>query len=330
MKTLAQIEARTPISSVPFTINESGSYYLTNNVSVSSGDAITIAASNVTLDLNGFTVRSTQEPANTASGILLGSGLHNIRIANGFIESGVTHDVFGVYGGTGFGYGIYYSGPGPRNALVSGVGVSGCLYHGIYIDYSLDAPNIVESCVVQTVGGSGIVASTVRNSSAMDCGDSGVLGAQVSDCRGQARINFGVYGHTVLNCYGTSVNGYGVAATAAENCYGSGNLGIYALHTALGCYGVSSSGIGIDAGVALNCYGQSSGNSGFGLRANSAQNCQGYNYAAGTGLYGIDSAIGCVGYANSGTGLSAYIANSSRGTTSSGTAQAITFKYNMP
>jgi hypothetical protein len=41
-------------------------------------------------------------------------------------------------------------------------------------------------------------------------------------------------------------------------------------------------------------------------------------------------AIGCVGYAYSGTGLSAYIANSCRGSTSIGTAQAITFKYNMP
>ena len=32
MKSLAQIEPRTPISSVPFTISTAGSYYLTTNV----------------------------------------------------------------------------------------------------------------------------------------------------------------------------------------------------------------------------------------------------------------------------------------------------------
>src|SRR5262249_30290848 len=59
MKTLDQIEARTPISSAPFTITNSGSYYLTTNLSVSTGNAITIATNGVTLDLNGFTISST-------------------------------------------------------------------------------------------------------------------------------------------------------------------------------------------------------------------------------------------------------------------------------
>src|SRR6185295_16428367 len=59
MKTLDQVEARTLISSAPFTISQPGSYYLTANLTVSSGNAITIAASGVTLDLNGFTISST-------------------------------------------------------------------------------------------------------------------------------------------------------------------------------------------------------------------------------------------------------------------------------
>lgn len=55
MKTLQQVEPRTPISSVPFTITESGSYYFTNNIIVSaSSTGITIAANDVTIDLNGF------------------------------------------------------------------------------------------------------------------------------------------------------------------------------------------------------------------------------------------------------------------------------------
>ncbi|MGI8966533.1 MAG: right-handed parallel beta-helix repeat-containing protein, partial [Limisphaerales bacterium] len=52
MKTLAQIQPRTPISSVPFTITNSGSYYLTTNLVGING--IIISTNSVTLDLNGF------------------------------------------------------------------------------------------------------------------------------------------------------------------------------------------------------------------------------------------------------------------------------------
>src|SRR5688572_7177275 len=55
MKTLAQIEPRTAISALPFTINQSGSYYLTTNLTGVSGQSgITVAAHNVTVDLGGF------------------------------------------------------------------------------------------------------------------------------------------------------------------------------------------------------------------------------------------------------------------------------------
>src|ERR1017187_8409666 len=83
MKSLDQIEARTPISSVPYTISAPGSYYLTGNLAVSSGTAITITASQVTLDLNGFTLSST-EATPTGTGILLEvGGNSDITIRNG-------------------------------------------------------------------------------------------------------------------------------------------------------------------------------------------------------------------------------------------------------
>ena len=61
MKTLDQIEPRTPISSLPFTISQSGSYYLTRNLqfTAATGPAILINANYVTLDLMGFTLSST-------------------------------------------------------------------------------------------------------------------------------------------------------------------------------------------------------------------------------------------------------------------------------
>ena len=55
MKTLDQINPRTPISTAPFTITNSGSYYLTTNLSGIAGtNGITVFANDVTIDLNGF------------------------------------------------------------------------------------------------------------------------------------------------------------------------------------------------------------------------------------------------------------------------------------
>ncbi len=125
MKTLAQIEPRSPITNATaVTISASGSYYLTTNITVASGNAITITADNVTLDLNGFTLVSTN-PAATGYGILLSGGRANITILNGHIAGQVTQSG-GVYSGSGFDTGIGDSGA-PHNVRVSGVTVSGCL-----------------------------------------------------------------------------------------------------------------------------------------------------------------------------------------------------------
>lgn len=55
MKTLMQVEPRTPISGVPYSITESGSYYLTTNLA-STGHGIVIKTSRVTVDLMGFAI----------------------------------------------------------------------------------------------------------------------------------------------------------------------------------------------------------------------------------------------------------------------------------
>lgn len=59
MKTLQQIEPRTPISSLPFTISTPGSYYLTGSLE-STNTGITVSANDVTLDLMGFTIGGAQ------------------------------------------------------------------------------------------------------------------------------------------------------------------------------------------------------------------------------------------------------------------------------
>src|ERR1035437_7780338 len=87
MKSLDQIEARRAISSLPYTISTPGSYYLTSSFIVNSGSAITITANQVTLDLNGFTLSST-EATPTGAGILLAGGNSDITIRNGHIKGG--------------------------------------------------------------------------------------------------------------------------------------------------------------------------------------------------------------------------------------------------
>src|SRR5580704_7915636 len=56
MKSLDQIQPRTPISS-PVAITQPGSYYLTTNIV--GAFSLTILTSDVTLDLNGFTITIT-------------------------------------------------------------------------------------------------------------------------------------------------------------------------------------------------------------------------------------------------------------------------------
>jgi len=363
MKTLDQIEARTPISSAPFTISNPGSYYLTTNLTVSGGDAITIAASGVTLDLSGFTITSTA-PGAAGNGILINSALRNLAILNGFIQGGVTNNG-GVYSGSGFGNGILAGGFSgyPQNARVNGVSVTGCLYSGIYLGNG--DSTVVDSCTVRTAGSYGIVATTIKASVAMDCGGDAIYGSQVTDCRGECTgSSYGVNASVAENCSGFSTSSHGVVATTALNCYGysssatglnastAGNcqggstngVGLNA-NTALNCYGASTSGVGLNANTAQNCQGNSStdigltaimaqncqGNSNYiGLHATSAQTCYGTATGGGIGLYAVYIAIGCYGYTGSGTGLQSFIANSCFGRNSSGIAQAIVWPSNMP
>lgn len=85
MKTLQQVEPRTPISSLPFTINQAGSYYLTTNLSGVSGQSgITIAAHNVTLDLAGFELAGI---AGAGNGVIVSGTRNNLSVRNGTIRA---------------------------------------------------------------------------------------------------------------------------------------------------------------------------------------------------------------------------------------------------
>jgi hypothetical protein len=335
MKTLAQIEPRTPISSAPFTISQPGSYYLTTNLNVTTGD--------VTLDLNGFTVSSTA-PSATGTGIMLAGGNNDITILNGHIKGGVTNDNSGVFGGSGFANGILYSGTLPSNVRVTGVTVAGCLDYGIVFDDA--TATTVESCTVEGVGSFGIEAAVVTHSCAYLCGNHAVVARSATDCYGYCMgpSGYGVYtavanncygyansiavnASTANNCFGQSAASYGVNADAASGCEGisSSGTGLSATYTATGCYGFSSSGTGLFAYAANNCYGQTSSSFGYGLNTVTANNSSGVNSSSGIGLYANHIAIGCYGLSSGTIGLQTTIANSCDGNSVSSA-----YHYNMP
>ncbi|MCX7722341.1 MAG: hypothetical protein N2379_04690 [Verrucomicrobiae bacterium] len=346
MKTLAQVESRTPISGAPITITTSGSYYLTTNLSVVAGTAITIATNGVTLDLNGFTISSTAPGALGAYGVLINSGLRDITIRNGHVQGTATNDAQGNFGGGGFAYGISYVGQAPTNALIWRVSVSRCLGDGINLGTL--SPTRAEDCVVHVAGASGIVANAVKGYVAMSCGYPGIWGNVVSDCRGQSIGNgSGVCAvNSANNCYGSAINAVGVQAGVAQNCWGisSAGDGVEAI-VAMNCHGTSSSGNGITAGAtAQNCYG-SAGGAGSGVYAVNALNCYGVASGTGVDVYALRTASGCYGSSTSGTGLSAQNAAFCVGNRSGGMAieaaiadgcyasagpNLITHKYNMP
>jgi hypothetical protein len=158
MKTLDQIEARTPIPNTPYddslpntgsyyTISAPGSYYLTGNISVPEnrhGIIIAQGINNVTLDLNGFTI--TINSVRGYSGIYMAGNKSRITIYNGNINNksyvaGAGDGDFGadvpkyLFGGI--------VGDNLKNILVSQVHVRNSRGKGIYLE---PVPNPANPC----------------------------------------------------------------------------------------------------------------------------------------------------------------------------------------
>ena len=150
-KTLSQVEPRFPISDFQTNLTIPGSYYLTTNLfsGTNSNDAINIRTniSNITIDLNGFSIISTN-PAGGASpvGVRISEGT-NIVIRNG--------QIFGfdrAVRAEGLFYGIVVERIHAQNCRRSGIeadGVAGNAQQTI----------TVRDCVVEDIDGTGEGAS---------------------------------------------------------------------------------------------------------------------------------------------------------------------------
>ncbi len=157
---------RTPISTLPYTINQPGSYYVTGNLD-GSGGGITISASDVTLDLMGFTLDGGGSVNDSGIGI---SVVDNVTIINGTVRG------FGRYG---ISQGATSGGIPGNNTRILNLRV---IDNGSLISHaagiSTNAPNsLVSGCTVIGHPGSGISVSgtaTVRNNLVQNNGRSGI------------------------------------------------------------------------------------------------------------------------------------------------------------
>ncbi len=262
MRTLSQIEARTPIgvpdavTTATIDILQPGSYVLTGPVAVAAGTAISIKADFVTLDLNGFLISSTASPA-AGSGVEIFGVRKHVTVKNGNIAGGVTYTNGSqiTFSGPGFTHGVFVADSATKLVRVIDVSVSGVAGHGIYAGFNTST---AERCSVDTALTAGISAVTVSNSNASGIGGAAIEAHTASDCTGISLNGPGVSSRVATNCHGTGVAAPGVVATTVSNCVGVSETyrGISASNVA-NSNGYSNAGKGIVAETTLASTGRS-------------------------------------------------------------------------
>jgi len=240
MKTLSEIEPRTPITNLPYTITIPGSYYVTTNLTASTG--ITISTNDVTLDLGGFTLG----PGFSGPAISVPNPQRNLAIRNGVLDGS------GVRGTNAYNSlfeGLRESnsgGPGllaGSNCVVSACSVSANYSVGIGVGNNCT----VKDCTVSGTSGFGIQAlnsCVVADCTSYGNSSDGVnvgVGTGVRSCASYQNGGNGVTTSsncTVIACTATGNNGaeggiYVGTGCTVKDCTANGNnadsaSGIYA------------------------------------------------------------------------------------------------------
>lgn len=310
MKTLEQIEPRTAITNVPYSITAAGSYYLADNFTgVAGTNGITILASGVVLDLNGFAL--TGVPG-SADGVNVAASRQSIIIRNGTVRH---------WGGDG----VDAGGSGVRNVLITDIVAVSNAAHGIQVN-SLAS---VIQCVanengVTGVWGSGVgvlfknciasfnlsrgfrvpTSSVVSDCTARDNFDDGFWlegGCTIQNCSSIANDVVGIRvtgsGTMIVNCTATASGAEGILAgnhtyIFGNNCIFNGSAGVAAgIHiTGSGSRVDSNNSYGNDIGITV------AGVSNFVVRNTAGGNLSGTNYQFVAGnSFGAINNVGGVG-----------------------------------
>lgn len=328
MKTLTQIEPRTPINATQtpgdadslFRITQPGSYYLSGNVTgVSGRHGIEIAASDVTIDLMGFSLNG---GGGTLAGIAVTGAFHNLAVRNGSVRNWAQGGV---------------SAANASSSEFAALRISGNTGSGLAVgNFSL-----VSDCMARSNTGSGIVASgsgaTISRCTATLNGASGIaagIGGMVTGCTAHSNTGAGLSAtsHGVFNDCTARANGAaGIAlgtGSIAKNCVSDANTGSASgISGGAGCVvsGCTASnnpddGIHLDAGGSVQgCAARGntdegifvSGtvtnssadtNGGFGIEGSAVHNCTAISNGAGIFALTVTNSSAS---SNAGTGIAA-------------------------
>jgi Right handed beta helix region len=138
--------AQTVITSLPYTISIPGIYVLDQSLHYASGsgNAITVTASNVTINLNGYGIINTADQTTTTARCIYANNVENLTVENG--------EIFG------FRYGVELDGPSSGlnfNAghILQSLRLAYCTYSGIYLFYANNS--LIQNCQVSSIGTTG-------------------------------------------------------------------------------------------------------------------------------------------------------------------------------
>ena len=290
MKTLAQVEPRTPISSLPYTISEPGSYYVTGNLS-STTNGIVIESSGVTVDLMGFSLRGD----GTSSYPDYDYGIHVISSTNAVIENLVVKGgrISGFYGG------LYCQ--SMNNSRIEGLVVSDNTEHGVSLNDSNSGHcngNTIADCTISGNGDKGVYlngreaqcnGNTIADCTISDNGNDGVYlfsskaqcnGNTIADCTISGNGYYGVrlYGGSSSQCNGNTITDCTISENGDKGVYLYGYGGQCNGNTIADCTISENGGYGVDL---LGQFGQCNGNT---IRENTVSR----NSSRGISIYRSD------------------------------------------
>ncbi len=201
-------KAGTQINSVPYTISSPGLYCLAKNLTYTptTGNAISVTASDVTLDLNGFCLTGPGKASGGNYGITINGGVTNVEIRNGTVKAFGNNGVH-----TGNGYGIRIIGLRASDNGASGVWLAG-------FDHLVAGCSLLNN---QTFGAT-IASGQLKGNQVYDNGGQGLNagpGSTISGNTCQSNVGYGIdaaAGSSVLD--NTVADGGSVGINAAGGC----------------------------------------------------------------------------------------------------------------
>lgn len=275
MKTLQEVEPRRPISmdDIPLTINiVGGSFYLTENLlALGVGqNCITVNASDVTIDLNGFAIDRT-EVGFWSEGILVDANATNVAIRNGTIRGSSDRGI---------------NGASASGLVIENVRVYECGREGIFAGINA----IIRGCAVVGNINDGIEALT---------------GATIENCLAHDNANgfdYGIIvggGSVVRGCTASGNNGHGISlltnsvaigCAAIDNTLNGFSSGQSCLH--IGCVATRNGDNGFfmsHGSSAIQCNAMLNEENGFRAGTTLFESC----VARSNSQYGISAGANC-------------------------------------